>query len=290
MVSRVSRLSAVIFLLFISLPVSVVSGFTEDVPDEAFQAINEDGTQLFQNAPLLSGQEPVVDLSQLSREGPKLSTLPQEVPQPPALPQEVPQPPALPQKGLQPFIQEPRVESPKLIQAASPDAPLPVTEKQDSAANVFDQEGLGYKMSYPADWIYEAPTQYQIVFSGKEGTPAYYSTVSVQNIASLGLGGKHDDVDSVKRSVIDQLNSNSTDVKIYDEKPFSYLKADKKSLNGLEFMVEYTRDKDRFRQWIIVVERGGKEVFHIWSYTSPIEQYDAYSDVARDMLNSWTIK
>ena len=55
-------------------------------------------------------------------------------------------------------------------------------------------------------------------------------------------------------------------------------------------MAEYTNNKERFKQWVIIIERPGKEVYHIWSYTSPSAQYDEYLAVGSDMLDSWVIQ
>ena len=192
------------------------------------------------------------------------------------------------------ITEEPSVALPPPIPAvpeAQPAvAPVSAEPEKVTLPNIFEREGLGYTIGYPADWVYEEPTQYQIVFSGKKGTSAYYSTVSVQNIASKKLDGKHDSIASVKTSLIDQLNASAIDVRVSDEKLFTYEKEGTPKLTGAELVAEYTNNKTRFKQWIVIVERVGKEIYHVWSYTSPIEQYDAYLPSARDILESWIIK
>ncbi|MCM8760924.1 MAG: hypothetical protein NC938_06665 [Candidatus Omnitrophica bacterium] len=165
------------------------------------------------------------------------------------------------------------------------------TEVEDALplASVFDASTLGYMICYPGDWVYETPTSHQIVFSGKEGTEAYYSTVSIQNILSAKEGGKYESVAEVADDVVEQLKTGASEMNIYDEKPFSYNMKDGHVLKGLEFKMEYVRQSRKFRQWLIILQRPSGEAFHIWSYTSPEDRYNTYYDIARKMLESWDI-
>lgn len=156
--------------------------------------------------------------------------------------------------------------------------------------NVFDGKNLGFVISYPAGWVYEQPTPYQIVFSGAKGTDAYYSTVSIQNILSTKKGGKHADVASVVGTFKQQFGTGASDVKVYDEKPFVYRMDSNRILEGVEFKAEYTRQNERFKQWLIVIPRVSGEAFHAWSYTSSPNQYDTYLPAAELMLGSWMLK
>lgn len=50
-------------------------------------------------------------------------------------------------------------------------------------ANLYEDPGMGLSIHYPGDWIYQKPSQYTVVFSGPQGTAAYHSTVTLENIA-----------------------------------------------------------------------------------------------------------
>ena len=50
--------------------------------------------------------------------------------------------------------------------------------------NLFYEQRFGY----PGDWIYTKPREFSVVFSGQEGTPAYRSTVAIENILSAKGG------------------------------------------------------------------------------------------------------
>ena len=157
-------------------------------------------------------------------------------------------------------------------------------------AAAFDASTLGYMIRYPGDWMYDAPTSYQVVFSGKEGSDAYYATISIQNVLSARDGGKYRDPSEVADGVIGQLNMGASDVTIYDDRPFVYSAKDGSTLKGVEMKVEYTREGRKFRQWIVIVPRPAGEAFHIWSYTSPEDRYNGYARTAQLMLDSWEIR
>lgn len=163
------------------------------------------------------------------------------------------------------------------------ETPIPASWK------VFQEKGFGYSIRYPADWIYTKSSSFTVVFSGKEGTDAYYSTMSIQNIASTKIGGKYENIDSVIDNLKVQFGTSSQNVRIYDEKVFIYTTMDGIRLSGKEFKAEYTRQGGDFRQWVIVVPRSAGDIFHIWLYTSPVNQYNTYLKTAEVMLRSWEI-
>ncbi|MBI2252101.1 MAG: hypothetical protein HYU63_05085 [Armatimonadetes bacterium] len=158
-----------------------------------------------------------------------------------------------------------------------------------SSYNVFRDKGLGYQIGYSVDWIYEKPSNYQIVFSGKKDTPAYYSTVSIQNIASKKTGGKYESISPLINVLKNQFKTSAKNTKIYNEKTFIYTMKNGIKLTGREFIIEYTRQGENFKQWEIVVPRVGEEIFYVWAYTSPVDQYNTWFNIAKEMLNLWVI-
>ena len=64
-------------------------------------------------------------------------------------------------------------------QAAPKPAPPQATP---SAERRFADRELGYAIDYPGDWMMEKPTAFSTVFSGQQGTEAYYATVRIQNV------------------------------------------------------------------------------------------------------------
>ena len=190
-----------------------------------------------------------------------------------------------PPEGTAPEPAKP-VQQPQAVTAQAPAAEAP---KTPGLEGVFDGGTLGYTIRFPADWIYDTPSSYQVVFSGKKDTPAYYSTVSIQNILSAKQGGRYKDVSEVADGIIGQLNQEASAVKVSEEKPFTYTTREEKKLRGLELKAEYVRQDKKFRQWVVIVPRPSGETFHIWSYTSPDDLYNTYYGNAQLMLDSWVI-
>ncbi|MCX5811673.1 MAG: hypothetical protein NT178_03910 [Proteobacteria bacterium] len=152
---------------------------------------------------------------------------------------------------------------------------------------LFQEQGAGYNIEYPYDWTY-AKSGTTFVFSGLSGTKAYFSTVSIQNLLSTKAKvGKYQNVDAVVSDLLNQLET-AKEFKRSGIEPFPYSKGSMQ-LIGKHFIVEYIRDGERFRQWIIVLPRPKGEAFHAWFYTSPITQYDEFLGIAKAMLNSWII-
>jgi hypothetical protein len=156
-----------------------------------------------------------------------------------------------------------------------------------SSTKLFQEQGTGYTIEYPNDWTY-TKSGTTVVFSGLSGTKAYFSTVSIQNLLSTKVSsGKFQDVDAVIGGLLRQLET-AKEFKRSGTEPFSYSKGNV-HLMGKQFVVQYWRDGERFRQWIIVLPRPKGEAFHAWFYTSPITQYDEFLGIAKTMLNSWSI-
>lgn len=163
-------------------------------------------------------------------------------------------------------------------------------KKENLDNNIFEDSSLGYKIEYPYDWIYEKISQYKVIFSGKPGTEAYYSTVNIQNVASKKIGGSFDNMASVIKDFKKQILMHGENAKFYDERKIIYKTKGGNTLSGEEFITEYTKAGENFKQWQIFTPSYNGEIFYVWVYTSPIEQYDTYLETAKKMLNSWEIK
>lgn len=162
-------------------------------------------------------------------------------------------------------------------------------KKQNAETNVFEDDKLGYKIEYPYNWICEKSGQYKILFSGKEGTDAYYSTINIQNLASKKTGGGYDDVSSIVKDFKKQIMTHNEDTKFYNERQFVYKTTNGAILTGEEFIVEYTKSGEKFKQWQIIIPKYNGETFYAWIYNSPADMYDTYLEVAKKMLDSWKI-
>jgi hypothetical protein len=153
---------------------------------------------------------------------------------------------------------------------------------------VFQEKGFGYTIEYPAGWIYTTQSAHTVIFSGKKETEAYYSTVSIHDLLSTKhKEGQYKDIDVIIEEYEKQLKT-AQDAKIYHPEPFVY-KKDGVKLTGKQFMAEYTLQRERYKQWMIIILRNDGEVFHVWIYVSPVKRYETYLGIAKAMLDSWVI-
>ena len=164
----------------------------------------------------------------------------------------------------------------------------PVFGQTIELGNVFQGQGFGYLIRYPSDWIYQNPSPYTVVFSGARGTPAYYSTVTIQNLASTALGGKYASVDDVLSEFKCELASGSEEIRIYDPKLWTWTLSDGRKLAGKGFTAEFTRQGTSYRAWEVVFPHPNGNVFCTFAYTSSPEEFATYLPIAQAMFESWT--
>jgi hypothetical protein len=155
-------------------------------------------------------------------------------------------------------------------------------------ARVFEDPGMGVSMRYPADWIYQKPSAYTAVFSGPRGTAAYYSTVTLQNVASTRLGGSVSSADEVVANLKCELASGSEEISIYDPGTWTWPLPSGEKLAGKGFTAELTKGGERYKIWYVVFPHPNGNVFCSFAYSSPPDQYDTFLGIARAMFDSWT--
>ena len=155
-------------------------------------------------------------------------------------------------------------------------------------AKRFADDGLGYTVEYPGDWIIERPTSFTVVFSGAEGTEACYATVRIQNFKPYAVAGPAAAARSVLADLKSKLASGASNLAYLGEGPFVYDKQGLR-LEGYQLFVSYTNRGQRFRQWTVVMPRSSGAVIHIWSYASQHAQFDAFRGIAENMLRTWTL-
>lgn len=145
--------------------------------------------------------------------------------------------------------------------------------------NVFCFEEAGYCIRYPADWTVSQDNACTYIFSGPEGTPTFYTTVTVASFASSVLGGEYANVaeliqaykcDTVTRAAWACIDSTG-----YPE--------------GDGYVAEFLYQGERFRQWRVArASRDGK-ILHSWAYTAPADLFATYKTIAEAMLQAWTV-
>ncbi len=160
------------------------------------------------------------------------------------------------------------------------------SQTDTNLSNVFSEPGYGYSIGYPADWIYQKQDEYTVIFSGEQGTDAYYSTVAIQNIASARIGGKFGSVAEVVADAQNQLRQ-ADNASIAEAEEIEFTAEGGQKVKGKIFLASYTVNGEQYKQLEIVVPRADGKIFYTFAYTSPADQYDDYYPQAEAMFASW---
>jgi hypothetical protein len=164
----------------------------------------------------------------------------------------------------------------------------PKSKRFQTRAIKFAKPGFGYAMLYPADWEQSQPAAMTIMFSGRPGTPAYTSIVSVQNIEPPGSTGPENALKRAIEELKASLGRSVPDVKFSVDRPWTYAKGGVELL-GRELDATYKHAGQRFRKVMFIVPRPFQAIAHIWSYTAPEKDFQIFQPLAEQMLKSWVI-
>lgn len=158
---------------------------------------------------------------------------------------------------------------------------IPASTTPAAPMQRFNDPGGAYSMDYPVDWVVDRSTANSVLFSGRDGTEAYYAVVSIRNViepsAAQALSG-----------LKAQISAAATGIKYITEGTFRY------DYNGLpvegrEFTASYDLKGQRFRKWALVAPRPAGGTVHIWSYTTPADSFERFLAIAKVMRGSWRI-
>jgi len=164
-----------------------------------------------------------------------------------------------------------------------------ISQDATKELKIFKGKGFGYSIQYPADWTYNKQAAHILLFSRKNGADKYVPTVGIQNLLSTkSKGGKYQSVNSVIEDFQNQLKI-TKHAKVFPAEPFVYNRQDLK-LAGQQFLAEYNYKGANHKQFLVVLPRVNGDVFHVFIYSTPIEQYDKYFATAKAMLDSWIIE
>lgn len=164
------------------------------------------------------------------------------------------------------------------VQPAAPPEP-----SADPQAKVFDD--MGFRMSYPADWVFEKPNGYTVVFSGAQGSPSYYATVNMQIIATTKAGGKHETADTLIADLREQIMT-AQEPNVTDATDQSFTNTSGQLVSATGFAAAYTRDNKEFRQLQFASPSADGNSIYAYSYTAPKDLYEEYKPVAITMIQS----
>ena len=150
----------------------------------------------------------------------------------------------------------------------------------------FSDSKAGYSVTLPVDC---RPYNYvkvdsvhdpDIFLCGKGGTG---SEVVIEN-----SGSQAKDVDAAFQAL--KQAANNDNMKISEDKDFTYTGSDGKAITGKQMKEEYDLNKSHMKQWVVLLPTNDKNIIFKFMYTSVAGSYDTYKQDAADILNSWKIK
>ncbi|MEN6319604.1 MAG: hypothetical protein ABFD82_12705 [Syntrophaceae bacterium] len=156
-------------------------------------------------------------------------------------------------------------------------------------ANLFSEKWAGYEIRYPSAWVLEKPKEFTVLFAGRQGTDDYYTTVTVQNVASTKSGGRHQNVGSLVSSIKQQFKTGDPQARIYNEGTMPFTSEEGTPVQAVVFECTYRREGTDFQQWAVIVPRASDRVYHVFFYTSPVKFYDRNIKTAREMLATFRL-
>lgn len=153
---------------------------------------------------------------------------------------------------------------------------------------LFQEKGFGYSIQYPADWVYHKQAAHILLFSRKEAADRYIPIVGIQNLLSTKVkGGKYQNLMAVIEDFQNQLKI-TKHAKVFPPEPYVYNKRDLR-LSGQQFIAEYNYKGVNNKQFLVAIPRLQGDVFHVFIYSAPVEQYEKYFYTVKAMLDSWII-
>ncbi len=152
--------------------------------------------------------------------------------------------------------------------------------------NLFYEKWAGYQVRYPSGWVIDRPDKVTVLFAGPKGTDDYYTTVTVQNVASAKYGGTHQNVGSLVSDLKEQFRKSDPNTRFFSEKTFAFTSEDATPVNAITFSVTYALQGEKFQQWAVIIPRASDLVYHVFFYTSPVKLYERNARTAYDMLQT----
>jgi hypothetical protein len=164
-----------------------------------------------------------------------------------------------------------------------------VNEEETSDLKTFTNNEDHYSIQYPGNWYIEQTNKHSVMFSGKEGTPSYDSSINIQVMPSKSAGGKYENVKAAIDDLKNQITTQTTDTKFLDSGSIELPKEPKKT-HGEYFIVTYTYNGHNMKKMEFMIAREGQPLIYSWGYTTAASQYEKDLPVAKSMFESWKVE
>lgn len=159
-----------------------------------------------------------------------------------------------------------------------------------SLPNVFEDRGAKFAINFPAEWEYERPTKRSVVIGGKEGTPAFDSTVNIQAVAIKTSNGIYKDLTTFANNLKRLAKEQTENTNFLGEGSIDLPQtANHMPMQGRYLVFTYHYDGQKYRQLQFVFQRNDDPTYYIWSYTAPADRYQTDYPIAKAMFATWKV-
>lgn len=167
-------------------------------------------------------------------------------------------------------------------------ASTPAAEPGGALPRQFTGDGFGFSINYPSDWIVEKPERHVLMFSGPEGTDAYFAVISISNLDQSAAADPMAGATKAAADLKTQINAAASGVQYLQEAPF-FFDFNGQKTKGLQFLASYIHDGQKFRKLVFIAPRPKGGIVHIWSYAAPESHFERFKAIAESMWQSWRI-
>ncbi len=162
------------------------------------------------------------------------------------------------------------------------------TETSSKKNLTFDDTVGKYSIQYPDNWMFEKTDTNSVMFSGKKGTPAYASTVTVQVLPMKKTGGIYKNAKAIVEDLKGQIKEKTTKA-VFTREGEAELPLNPKEFKGYYFEVSYTYRGVPIKKMQFVIVNPANTMGYSWGYTTDSTRYDIDLPIAKTMYESWSI-
>lgn len=165
------------------------------------------------------------------------------------------------------------------------------TSNEVALENVFESKANKFSVRYPADWKYTQPYEGTVQFSGKEGTPFYYTTVNIQTLRTKKSGGVYSSIEELINDAKKQALEQRKDIKFLAEGSFDLNTTENRmGMRGRYLVSTYTTDQgQKYEEMEFIFLRNDGTVFYTWGYSAPIDRFKIDYPITKAMFASWSV-
>lgn len=163
-----------------------------------------------------------------------------------------------------------------------------LSSAENLSLNIYSDARDHYSVQYPLNWDYKKNDEHTVLFEGKPGIKAHFSSVIIAVIpAQTALIYKNlsDVMGQLKKHIAKQRPN----VRFVDTGTVT-LPTNPKNIHGQSFIATYTIKGHEVKHSQFLLMRDDDKTIYSWIYVSPVEQYNSDLNTVKEMYQTWKIE